>query len=220
VRDIVDQDGAAVSHVMYDAFGNIVGGTGVLLTRYLWTGRELDTLTGLQYNRNRWYDPTLGRWLSEDPIGFWGGDYNLGRYVRNSVAVFTDPDGLECFRMSWPSWEDYPYYFWNPSEMDSDLRVTRTIARGTAAAAGGAALGLTAGSATAAYYIAGGAAAVDASAASTAVGLTVGVNSGYLLGLPFGPDVAQIGSLGASYIMPVATIIAAGKSGLPNSCAD
>ncbi len=93
VRDIVNQAGEAVSHVTYDAFGNIVGGTGVLLTRYLYTGRELDTLTGLQYNRNRWYDPALGRWISEDPIGFAGGDYNQGRYVFNSSTVFIDPEG-------------------------------------------------------------------------------------------------------------------------------
>ena len=47
---------------------------GILSTRYLWTGREFEILTGLQYNRNRWYDPALGRWMSEDPIGFAGGD--------------------------------------------------------------------------------------------------------------------------------------------------
>jgi RHS repeat-associated protein len=67
---------------------------GALLTRYLWTGRELDTLTGLQYNRNRWYDPTLGRWVSEGPIGFWGGDYHLSRYVSNEPTRYVDVDGL------------------------------------------------------------------------------------------------------------------------------
>jgi RHS repeat-associated protein len=94
VRDIVDQDGAAVSRVMYDAFGNIVGGTGVLLTRYLYTGREPDTLTGLQYNRNRWYDPALGRWLSEDPIGLEGGNYNFYLYGGNNSVSLRDPSGL------------------------------------------------------------------------------------------------------------------------------
>ncbi len=38
VRDIVDNAGNGISHVSYDAYGNITGGTGVLLTRYLWTG--------------------------------------------------------------------------------------------------------------------------------------------------------------------------------------
>jgi RHS repeat-associated protein len=63
------------------------------LTRYLYTGRELDETTGLQYNRERWYDSGTGRWLSEDPIGFAGGDSNLYRYVGNSPTNATDPSG-------------------------------------------------------------------------------------------------------------------------------
>jgi uncharacterized protein RhaS with RHS repeats len=30
------------------------------------------------------YDPTVGRWTTEDPIAFEGGDANLYRYVGNS----------------------------------------------------------------------------------------------------------------------------------------
>jgi hypothetical protein len=41
------------------------------------------------------YDPSIGRWLSEDPIGFAGGDVNLYRYVHNDPTTFTDPSGLE-----------------------------------------------------------------------------------------------------------------------------
>lgn len=41
------------------------------------------------------YDPTVGRWLSEDPIGFEAGDANLNRYVGNAATLFTDPDGLQ-----------------------------------------------------------------------------------------------------------------------------
>ena len=40
------------------------------------------------------YDPTVGRWLSQDPIGFKGGDPNLYRYVGNSPTNATDPSGL------------------------------------------------------------------------------------------------------------------------------
>ena len=42
----------------------------------------------------RWYDPEVGRWLSEDPIGFEAGDANLYRYVGNGVTLDTDPSGL------------------------------------------------------------------------------------------------------------------------------
>lgn len=40
------------------------------------------------------YDPNIGRWLSEDPIGFDAGDANLYRYVGNEATKFVDPNGL------------------------------------------------------------------------------------------------------------------------------
>ena len=40
------------------------------------------------------YDPSIGRWTQEDPIGFAGGDVNLYRYVGNSPTNHTDPTGL------------------------------------------------------------------------------------------------------------------------------
>ncbi len=40
------------------------------------------------------YDPTIGRWLSADPIGFEAGDVNLYRYCSNGVLSLVDPDGL------------------------------------------------------------------------------------------------------------------------------
>ena len=59
-----------------------------------YTGRLLDDATGLQNNLNRWYDATVGRWISEDPIGFAAGDANVYRYVENSPTNTTDPSGL------------------------------------------------------------------------------------------------------------------------------
>src|SRR5262249_13032938 len=59
-----------------------------------YTGRELDE-TGLYYFRARYYDPALGRFLQEDPLGFAGGDVNLYAYVNNSPLVANDPLGLE-----------------------------------------------------------------------------------------------------------------------------
>jgi RHS repeat-associated protein len=46
-------------------------------------------------NFNRWYDATLGRWISEDPIGFAASDANLYRYVANSTTNLVDPNGLQ-----------------------------------------------------------------------------------------------------------------------------
>ena len=40
------------------------------------------------------YDPKVGRWLTEDPIGFDAGDANVYRYVGNSPTNAVDPSGL------------------------------------------------------------------------------------------------------------------------------
>lgn len=58
------------------------------------TGREYDNFTELYYYRARMYDPQLGRFTSEDPIGFAGGDINLYGYVRNNPINSRDPFGL------------------------------------------------------------------------------------------------------------------------------
>jgi hypothetical protein len=45
------------------------------------------------FYRARYYDPKIGRFISEDPIGFEGEDINLYRYVYNIPVVFLDPSG-------------------------------------------------------------------------------------------------------------------------------
>ncbi len=59
---------------------------------YQYTGRENDG-TGLYFYRARYYSPTLQRFISEDPLGFRGGDANLYAYVWNSPSNFFDPIG-------------------------------------------------------------------------------------------------------------------------------
>src|SRR6266849_7836639 len=66
---LTDSKGALVERETYDAYGNSVGST---KTRYGYTGRERESLTGLMYYRARWYDLQLGRFISEDPIGLRG----------------------------------------------------------------------------------------------------------------------------------------------------
>ncbi len=58
------------------------------------TGQAYDSATGLQNNLNRWYDAGAGDWMSEDPIGFAGGDANLYRYCGNSPLDAYDSFGL------------------------------------------------------------------------------------------------------------------------------
>jgi len=94
VRDLIKNDGVLGEHYKYDSFGAITSGN-TSLTRYLFTSREFDTDTNLQYNRARYYDATTGRWLSHDPLSFAAGDTNTYRYVGNNAMNATDPSGLK-----------------------------------------------------------------------------------------------------------------------------
>jgi len=81
----------------YDAFGKplvtAIPGTGNDL---LYTGREYDAKTGLYYYRARYYDPEIGRFISEDPLGFGAGDVNFYAFVGNNPVNGNDPMGLEA----------------------------------------------------------------------------------------------------------------------------
>jgi RHS repeat-associated protein len=97
VRDVTDNAGAIKNHFRYGSFGTTTGQTSTVaanVMRFGFTGRELDGETGLYYYRSRYYDPMVGRFLSEDPIGFGAQDANLYRYVGNSPTNFVDPMGL------------------------------------------------------------------------------------------------------------------------------
>jgi RHS repeat-associated protein len=59
-----------------------------------YTGRERDPDTGLYYYRARYYDPDIGRFLSEDPLGF-GAGVNFYTYVGNNPLIANDPMGLK-----------------------------------------------------------------------------------------------------------------------------
>ena len=72
---------------------------------FRYTGREFDTETSLYFNRARYYTPDSGRFLSEDPAGFFGG-FNFYGYVKNDPVNFLDPSGLKCEQAS--PWTEIP----------------------------------------------------------------------------------------------------------------
>jgi len=109
------------THRVFDSFGNVVpGGFGSATLLFGFTGRLFDEATQLQYNLNRWYDAATGRWISEDPIGFAGGDTNLNRYVGNAPTFNVDPDGLRAFTM------EVVYYF---KEINMNANVQKEVDR-------------------------------------------------------------------------------------------
>jgi len=101
---LTDSSGTVVESFTYDNhYGSIVNHTKDIETNnpYAYTGREFDT-PELYYYRARYYDPTIQRFVSEDPLGFAGGDYNFYSYLGNSPLNGIDPFGLSpsCFTIN------------------------------------------------------------------------------------------------------------------------
>src|SRR5207302_8146787 len=112
VRDLTDYTGAIRDHLDTDAFGKLVNESVPSYgDRYKFEGREADVYvvngqtqatagqTGLTYNRARFTDPSTNRFLSQDPTGLGAGDVNLYRMAGNANPNFTDPSGLQGFRV-------------------------------------------------------------------------------------------------------------------------
>jgi RHS repeat-associated protein len=78
----------------YLPFGEAQSTSETVTNRIRYTGRELESESGLYYNNARWYDPALHRFISEDPIGL-GGGINQYAYTANDPVNYTDASGLD-----------------------------------------------------------------------------------------------------------------------------
>jgi len=94
VASLSNGTGALSSTYVYDSFGNVSTSTGTVANPFRYTGREFDSETGLNFHRARYYDPTTGRFISEDPTQF-GAGINFYGYTLESPTNFRDPDGLD-----------------------------------------------------------------------------------------------------------------------------
>jgi RHS repeat-associated protein len=79
---LTDAAGAETTQYTYEPFGQTFTSGNPSANSAQFTGRENDG-TGLYYYRARYYSPTLQRFISEDPLGFAGGDLNLYAYTGN-----------------------------------------------------------------------------------------------------------------------------------------
>jgi len=104
VTAVVDNSGVVVERYDYSPYGQVTflaANLAPLMTQattigntHLYTVRELDSETGLQLNRNRFYASWLGRWVTRDPIGYNGGSSNLYEYGESTPIISTDQSGL------------------------------------------------------------------------------------------------------------------------------
>jgi RHS repeat-associated protein len=93
ITSLSNTAGALAQTYTFDSFGKQTSSSGSLTNPFQYVSRELDVESNLYYMRARYFDPAAGRFLSEDPIGFNGGN-NFYAYVENDPADQSDPFGL------------------------------------------------------------------------------------------------------------------------------
>jgi RHS repeat-associated protein len=105
VTDVMNNSGAVIDHTRYDSFGNVTAQSNASGgTRFGFSGMITDSLTGENLDDLR--EEANGRFTTQDPTGFGGGDYNLYRYAGANPGTYNDPSGLQP-----PTWgvEATPY---------------------------------------------------------------------------------------------------------------
>lgn len=94
VTALTDHNGQAWQQYQYDPFGNPLSTQASQVPNdFTYTGREWDGLSGLYYYRARYYDAEVGRFVSEDPLGFQAG-INFYIYCSGNPVSCNDPSGL------------------------------------------------------------------------------------------------------------------------------
>ncbi|RUM72906.1 MAG: hypothetical protein DSZ09_00775, partial [Sulfurovum sp.] len=96
ITHLSNENGEIVESFTYDnSYGTITSHeqTEETYNPYCYTAREYEN-HDLYYYRARYYDPTIGRFISKDPIEFLSNDFNWYRYVSNNPVNRTDPSGL------------------------------------------------------------------------------------------------------------------------------
>ncbi len=93
VTSLSNSAGSVANTYTYDSFGMLTTSSGTLTNPFRYTAREFDPETGIYEYRARYYDQSVGRFISEDPIGLTAG-MNKYEYVNNSASNAVDPLGL------------------------------------------------------------------------------------------------------------------------------
>jgi RHS repeat-associated protein len=121
VNLVTNAAGVVQNTYLYDSWGVLRQQTGPLTSPFSYTARETGE-AGVWFYRARYYQPTLGRFVSEDPLGP-STSVNQFTYVLNSPVQLTDALGLWAKGFRYPWWPD-----WLP---DQDYFECRSQARQT-----------------------------------------------------------------------------------------
>ena len=93
---VTNEVGAVIDRNDYEPYGAIIGQPSKNGIGY--TGHMMDGATGLTYMQQRYYDQSIGRFLSVDPVtanSANGSDFNRYKYAANNPYRFFDPDGRQ-----------------------------------------------------------------------------------------------------------------------------
>ena len=102
---LTNAKGEVAQRIEYLPFGSVWKNTGAIDLPQKFTGKPLDSTTGLYYFGARYYDPELGRWTTPDPTipnPFNPQSLNRYTYVDNNPLKYTDPTGLK--KSKWKQW--------------------------------------------------------------------------------------------------------------------
>ena len=91
---VTDASGNVIEREVYEPYGSPI--TRPPSDQPGFTGHVADSLTGLTYMQQRYYDPQIGRFLSVDPVTAYSnplGTFNRYWYANNNPYKFNDPDG-------------------------------------------------------------------------------------------------------------------------------
>jgi RHS repeat-associated protein len=124
---VTNASGVVIERTVYEPYGQVLNRP--LNNRPGYTGHVEDAVTGLNYMQQRYYDPQLGRFLSNDPVtaSSVGGNFNRYWYGNNNPYKYRDPTGevgelalrgLTAFiaadtmipeptDVAWPKWAGY-----------------------------------------------------------------------------------------------------------------
>lgn|GEM_PF-3055577 len=91
VTALTDSTGEIVNNYSYDPWGRIISQTENVPNDIKYAGEYQDSETGLIYLRNRYYDPAIGRFITEDPVK---DRLNWYAYCGNNPIRYVDPWGL------------------------------------------------------------------------------------------------------------------------------
>ena len=118
--EMTDHEGQIVWQATYKAWGSVERlAVNDVEQNLRFQGQYFDDETGLHYNTFRYYDPEVGRFIMQDPIGLDGGS-NLYRYVPSPTG-WIDPWGWECWSSArknyWKAEAKSPSQVYSPANL-------------------------------------------------------------------------------------------------------